>query len=826
MLRNAWQEVRQHPGRVFATLVAIAISVAFIAASSIFLETEKHGLGKQLSIQTSAADIVVNPDFSSPEGAEQSPATLLKTLASVPGVDAAEAYYGGMSSLAHGDKTQQLQTMNVPSEKFRFSKVTEGRWAEKLGEVTLPKDIAKDLGVKAGDKVEVDAQPATVVGISDDPSSFVMKYFYLPKAAFEKDGGGSFATYAVKVKPGSNASEVAKEINSKVKGFKAQDAEEYRQESFKELAGGVDVFKYMFGVFQALALLVGMIIIANTFTILITQRRRQIGLLRAVGASSGQVQSQFFAEAFLLGLIGGLLGLVLGGIIAAIGSAFTGALQFGYRVPFLDLGIALAIGVVVTIIAAVVPIMKTTRVAPLEALRPVLSADAQKRVSRTRAIICGILLVIGVAMAIISQLIGKDAWPVVWAVGGLALITIAVLAGAPLYVAAMLKGVGKLIGGFGPTTRLATMNSARNPQRAASTAVALMLAMGLIVALQVGTASIRHTIQLQIDKHYPVDLVAMQQLPFDQGGGSTPDSYPAVKLSPNAQKTLSTLPNMKAKSELSGGTVTESGTTRVLYAGDSNLSQAAPSLPVPADDQVVIGEGGSNKDGSKRTYQGKNGKTVTLTVKTTKGISAENGLVSASTLKTLVDDPQPVGYIFKAADRGNMGDAYAKVQSLMFSENFELGLDGGAMMSSLLNSVLNVLLAVLTALLGVAVAIALVGVANTLGLSVIERQRESALLRALGMQRTSLRWMLLIEALMLALAGTLVGLIGGTLFAVILLRAVFRNIDISTDYLRYTMDPWQTLGLLAIAAVCAALASILPGRRAALASPTEALAED
>lgn len=824
MLRNAWQEVRQHPGRVFATLVAIAISVAFIAASSIFLETEKQGLGKQLSMQTSSADIVVNPDFSSPEGPEQDPATLLKTLASVPGVDAAEAYYGGMSSLAHGDKTLQLQTMSVPSEKFRFSTITEGRWAEKMGEVTLPEDVAKDLGVKAGDKVEVDAQPATVVGISDDPSSFVMKYFYLPKAAFEKDGGGAFATYAVKVKPGTDRAEVAKEINSKVKGFKAQDAEEYRQETFKDLAGGVDVFKYLFGVFQALALLVGMIIIANTFTILITQRRRQIGLLRAVGASSGQVQSQFFAEAFLLGLIGGLLGLVLGGIIAAIGSAFTGALQFGYRVPFLDLGIALAIGIVVTIIAAVVPIMKTTRVAPLEALRPVLSADAQKRVSRTRAIICGILLVIGVTMAIISQFIGKDAWPVVWAMGGLALITIAVLAGAPLYVAAMLKGVGKLIGGFGPTSRLATMNSARNPQRAASTAVALMLAMGLIVALQVGTASIRHTIQLQIDKHYPIDLIALQ-LPPSQGTG-TPDSYPTVKLSPNAQKTLSTLPNMKAKSELSGGTVTESGVTRVLYAGDQNLSQAAPSLPVPADDQVVIGEGGSFKDGSKLTYQGKNGKTVTLTVKTAKGISAESGLVSASTLKTLVDNPQPVGYIFKAADRGDMGDAYAKVQSLMFSENFELNLDGGAMMSSLLNSVLNVLLAVLTALLGVAVAIALVGVANTLGLSVIERQRESALLRALGMQRTSLRWMLLIEALMLALAGTLVGLIGGTLFSVILLRAVFRNIDIPTDYLRYTMDPWQTLGLLAIAAVCAALASILPGRRAALASPTEALAED
>mgnify|MGYP001198635788 FL=1 len=148
-------------------------------------------------------------------------------------------------------------------------------------------------------------------------------------------------------------------------------------------------------------------------------------------------------------------------------------------------------------------------------------------------------------------------------------------------------------------------------------------------------------------------------------------------------------------------------------------------------------------------------------------------------------------------------------------------------MAYMIERVLGILLLITTALLGVAVLIALVGVSNTLGLSVIERTRESALLRAMGMQKGSLRLMLLVEAMLLALTGVIVGVVFGAFFGWLGISAVLRQADLAeSTKIRFAIDPWLTLALLAVVAVAAALASVLPGRRAANAAPVEALAEE
>ena len=138
-----------------------------------------------------------------------------------------------------------------------------------------------------------------------------------------------------------------------------------------------------------------MIIIANTFTILLAQRRRQIGLLRAVCASGAQVRRRFLAEAVLLGAIGSLLGLALGAAIAAIGAWFTGAAYFGLRLPWQDLVLEFAVGVVLTVLAAMLPSLRATRVAPLEALHPVATSEQARRTSIVRAVVCGLVLLLG-----------------------------------------------------------------------------------------------------------------------------------------------------------------------------------------------------------------------------------------------------------------------------------------------------------------------------------------------------------------------------------------------------------------------------------------------
>ena len=803
MLSDAWRELRYHPGRVVATIIAIAISVAFMAASSTFLRTEQNAMGKQGQIQYSATDVIAEYDYSKGGGNMPTNEEVMAKIKEVNGVKEAEPTNNTYGTIVVGERAKQVMLFQVPGENFRWSKITDGRWAQKANEITLTKEMAKTLGVKAGDSVELDGKPATVVGITDDANSLLFEFGYLGPEAFNAGESRAFA-YSINLADGANADQVINDLKGKLPAFKVQSSQAAADSFIKELSSGIDVFKYVLGVFQFIAIVVGMIIIFNTFTILITQRRRQIGLLRAVGASSGQVQRKFVAEALLLGVIGSLLGLALGVGLAALGSTFTKSIGFGIGLPWLDLAVAFIIGVVVTLLAAIVPILRTTQVSPLEALRPVLSADRQKKASIVRLVICLILAGIGVAMLVASQTLSHDSWPIAWALGAIFFLTIAILLGAPLYIPGLLRLSGKIIGPTGPTARLAAMNSARNPGRASATAVALMLAMGLIVALQVGTASVRSTVTEQIEESNPIDMV----ITSNEG-----------EVSPRAQDIVSKLPNVAGKSTITGGRVDHENFGKLaIGAPDASAKEAAPGITLPKDDEILM-EGG----GKEITVKTMDGGTLTLKVRPTNGVG-QVGIVTESTMKKLIKDPVTMGYWIKTKDRGEVGSMMQKLTPVMTDGQLSLG--GSAPQANIMDTILNILLGVITALLGVAVLIALIGVANTLGLSVIERTRESALLRALGMQKSKLRLMLLIEAVLLALVGAVVGVLGGAAFAWLVLRSFFRQVQIPTSDLRFALDPVQTPILLLVAMVAGALASILPGRKAASASPTAALAED
>ena len=812
MLAQAWREVRHHPGRVVATLIAIAISVAFIAGASVFLGTEQNALGKQGAIQFSSTDVVAQLSYS-PDEMPLPAAEVVEKVKKVDGVEAVEPVFLAVGMLAkEGKSTEQVQFLSVPGESFRWSKLRDGAWAQKADEITLTRQLADQFGAKVGDTLEFDRAPVKVVGISDDPTTKLFKYAYIGMEHFTSDPQNFAQSYTINLKDGANTDAVVTELQKVIPGFEVQSAQTAQDEFVSELANGIDVFRYVFGVFQFIAILVGMIIIANTFTILITQRRRQIGLLRAVGASSGQVQRQFFAEALVLGALGSLGGILLGYVLAAAGSWWTGSLQFGISFPWPWLLLAFGIGVVITVLAAFVPIFRTTRVTPLEALQPVLNADAEKRVSRIRAIVIGILFLIGAALAVAAMVGDKD--PSLYlALGATFFLTIAVLFGASLYVPTLLRLLGRAISWTGPTSRLAVLNSARNPQRAAATAVALMLAMGLIVTLQVGTATIRTTLVAEIEEQFPVDVSVLSM-------GSP--------LSEADQKTVTGADNINQITTLRGGPLSGSGSQETPFqtavAPDAKLNKVAETMPASIPDDVAYVAPDVLDQGQKVTVKALDGSTITLTPREFNDIPWGALMVSESTMKKLVAEPGVMGYWIKVDNRDEVPAMVEQILPVAMSGQVALG--GGAMMAGLINQVLDIILLVVTALLGVAVVIALVGVANTLGLSVIERTRESALLRALGMKRGSLRYMLLIEAILLALVGTVVGLLGGTFFAWLGIRGAFRTLGVPTDQLKFAIDPWQTLILLGVAVVCAALASILPGRKAASASPTEALAVD
>jgi putative ABC transport system permease protein len=390
------------------------------------------------------------------------------------------------------------------------------------------------------------------------------------------------------------------------------------------------------------------------------------------------------------------------------------------------------------------------------------------------------------------------------------LISLGVLLGGPIFVPGLLRLAGGLVRWAGPTPRLAADNAERNPRRATATATALMLAIGLVITLQVATASIRETTLDQIEGRYPVD-VSIAWYGAEDDAASMPDEVRS-RLSQTAGVTRSV--------SLSAGRaeVGDQGVLTVLGYDPAIASVTGQREPV-SDRQVLVDPDSAKQFGSAATLTGAKGR-VTLDVVASRLVVRGTVMVSTPTLRQLSKVAPNAELWLAVPDRSRAISVIADVTRTVATLG-EIG--GGLAEAAAYEQVLGLLLAITTALLAVAVVIALIGVSNTLGLSVLERTRESALLRALGLQARSLRWMLTLEALLVTLVGVVVGIGAGAFFgwlAVASLARAARFPDIV-----YAVDLPQTVAMVLVAVVAAALASVLPGRRAAKAAPTEALAD-
>ena len=857
MISQALKEVRYHPGRVVATIVAIAISIGFLSTISIFLRTQGTAEGKRQAIYSTRADSVVTVTK-----AIEKPDKVTKAIEDTDGVKDVELLYSSSGMASHNGSDVMGTSYSTPSEGFRWSKLTEGKWPEKPNQVVASKDGAKKLDLKVGDTFKFNDQDATLVGIADEPKALLNETFYVNGPGESDDGDDS--TWLVHVKPGSDATAVNKAIVKNVAGVQkfdtndpvtAQTAKQFQDASIKDLIGSFDVTKYGLMIFGAIALLVGVIIISTTFGILLAQRRRQIGLMRAVGASGGYVRRMVLGEAIVLGVLGSLFGIVLGIVLSLIGAARTGALWFGLSWPVGELVGEFLIGVLITVLAAFLPAIRATRVAPLEALRPVPTVEERRKASIARIIVCSLLFLIGVGLSVLTFRVDNLA-SIPVAIGSAILLSIAVLAAAPLYVPSLIKLFGLVIRPFGPTARLSTSNAVRNPSRTSLTAVALMLAVGLSMTLQIGTATMRSTGDRMIEEHFPVDMQISTLPPLDEepapdgeqspanaqsGSSKAPDatagasngrSGEAPVLPKTALRTIDDLPNVASQVRLEStladlgdkGKASYESSTVVYGAEKDKMSQISDVVSEKLnDDTILVNENSQFRTGEKIKVAGSKGTIELSVVKVSGVLDFSEALTTTSTLDRLSDTRQVSAVWMKMQDRTNMTSVMQRLTPLMSTSG--VSVNGGFPAAGMLDKILDVILMIITALLGVAVLIALVGVANTLGLSVLERRRESALLRAMGMQKRSLRLMLLHEALQTSFVGVFVGVVAGGYFAWLGISSIFRTADTNVQ-IHFGVDwPW-TIGLILICMAAAALASILPGSHAARTAPTEALAEE
>lgn len=805
MLRDAINEIRLHPGRFVATLLAIAISVGFISAIMIGVRTEENSMTRSGVIAVSKSDVVVN---AVEEPAD--PGEVLKAIQGAAGVTKAEASLSGTLPLKHGDFSIYSKVMTLPSSEFRWASLAEGKWPSAEREIVLAKKGAEKLHVKVGDEITVgfagDEQSASyrVVGLSNDAPSLYTENSYITTFGATRQP----STWIVKSQdPGA----VVKSIQQALEplgsdNFKVSTTDDYRVDQMKQLTGGFDVFRNLLLGFAAISAVVGMIIIANTFTILVTQRRRQIGLLRAVGASTGQVAGRLFAEAVLLGLVGSLLGVGMGAGVAAVAGFWTGAIYWGLVFPLGELGIAVLAGVLITVFSMIGPSLAATRVSPLEALQVVPSAARVKRLSVTRGVFCCLFLLLGGGM--VFQAFVNPANGLLWAIGGGGFLSLAILLAAPFYVPVLLRLFGWLLGFMGSTVKLATSNSVRNPRRASATAVALMLAVGLVVTLQVAVSTMRTSALSEINQRYPVDVSVRD---FD--GPLKSGVVEELRRNDGVAKVV----------EISSKQVNLDH--RRFSVRNVNAARAELGLPdrMNAPDGVILVSPETATNLPDRVDLPGAGQ---VEVRSSKSVPHDAAVVSEPTFEKLPGQSEIREAWIKLTDRTST-TALSQVMKVVSPLASEAEIGGGATMAGILEQIVNVLLMVLTALLGVAVVIALVGVGNTLGLSVIERQRESALLRALGMQRRSLRLMLLTEAMLLAVVGIVMGVAAGSFFGWLgVVTSLGMMDETSRPEAVFSVDMLYTGGLILVCVVAAALASVLPGRRAANATPTEALAAE
>ena len=810
MLRDAINEIRLHPGRFVATLLAVAISVGFMAAIVVGIRTEENGAEHTGTLFTSKADVVVTVE----ESGEKVP-QITQSIEKVDGVDDVMVLELSQAPLTKGEKSQFFALYSVPEDGFRWAEIIEGSWPDAPGEVVLSRLSAKEIGVGVGDVVELgfnsDEERAElkVVGLSDDPRTHFGGIGYIatgsnPSAqpmwqVHTDDPQATVAAISTALKQGfGDAFE-----------FKASTAQEVRDDYMKELVGGFEIFRNMLLGFAGISVIVGMIIIANTFTILLTQRRRQIGLLRAVGASSGQVAGRLVIEAFLLGLVGSLIGVGIGSLVALGVSLYTGSIVWGLVLPAGELLLAALVGVLATVVSVIGPSLRATQVSPLEALQVVPTATQSKRLSIVRGVFC-VLLTLG-GGALLFQAFQDKGKGLLWAIPGCGLLSLAVLLAAPFYVSFLIRVVGGIFSATGPTTRLAVANSVRNPRRASATAVALMLAVGLVVTLQIGVSTMRSSAVQAINEKFPVDISVRSEDPLE----------PALVTELRASGAV------KAVAEVSSKTVMLSDNTgEPLELTLRNVNPAREQLGLSdrlaaSDGTIVVNTGFSEALPANIEVPGAG----TLTVATSDKVDYQEAAVSQSTFDKITGNAEMREVWLKLVDRSSLSGLNEVTKILEGHKGLQTG--GSAVLAGVVEQIINVVLIVLTGLLGVAVAIALVGVGNTLGLSVLERQRESALLRALGMQRASLRRMLLVEALLLGAVGIGVGILAGVFFSWVGVTTSLNMFpeDQKVDAV-FSVDLLYTGGLILVCILAAAIASVLPGRRAANATPTEALAAD
>lgn len=839
LVRQLWARRR----RVASAGVAVVLGVAFLAATMMLGRATTTGIEALFVESHAGIDVQVRSSFDVPgEQAETVPvpADLLDTLASLPGVSRALPVVEGTAQLAgadgrpiggNGPPTIGRNWADSPRNPYVL---VAGRAPRSSGEVVIDADTADAGALTVGDLTTVYVpQPTevTVVGIAQLGSGSSLGgltfAFFDTTTAQQLMLGGTDVLSGVDLQASAGVSpeHLRDAVTASIpEGTTAYTGAELTDREMAAIESDfLGFFKTFLVVFAVIALVVAAFSIANTLSIVVAQRTRESALLRAVGASRRQVLATVTAEAAVVGALASIAGLGVGvglahGLNELLRAGGTGVPTAGLSPDVGVLVAGMATGTGVTLLAATFPAWRASRVVPLAALRDV--AVDRSATSIPRATAGAAMSAAGVAAVVAAPHAGAAV--VVAGLGAVATFVGVVLLG-PLAASVAAHAIGTPVAVVrGTTGRLARGNAARNPRRTAGTASALMIGVAVVALFANVASSMKHSMTGLIERSFGGDLVVR------------PDGFSGAGLDPDLTRRIAALPEVARTAPLRDAPVTVDGGELWLIGSDVadlaaivDLGEVDGDLRDMGADDVAVSTAWAEQEGYRlgdvvelRFADGEAAGLTIVATYTERDLMGDQ-LVDLTTLEAHQAVADDFLVMVDLADGVDLAAGQAAVRALTVPAGDPL-VETSEEYLDAMGAELDAALALVYGLLGLAVVIALIGVANALSLSVHERSRELGLLRAVGQSRRAMRSTVRWEGVIVAVFGTLGGITFGTFACWGLVRAIATSEGFAEFHPSYT-----TIAVIAAVAVAAGLvAAWRPARRASRLDVLAAIAAD
>ncbi|MGW6461338.1 ABC transporter permease [Streptomyces sp. NPDC055078] len=845
-----------HKGRMALSAVAVLLSVAFVSGTLVFTDTMNTTFDKLFAI--TSADVTVSPkeaeeedDESPGTGRPESlPASVLERVKSAEGVKFAEGSVASASVTVVNAKNKDVGAASgAPTiasswakNDERALKISSGRAPRGPTDVMVDAETADKHGLKIGDELRVIAVigdfRAKISGIASfkvtNPGAAIV-FFDTATAQRELLGRtGLFTNVSVTSADGVSDEQLKKNLATALGGtYELQTAKESADESRKDVGEFLNVMKYAMLGFAGIALLVGVFLIVNTFSMLVAQRTREIGLMRAIGSSRKQVNRSVLIEALFLGIVGSIAGVGAGvglavGLMELMGGMGMNLSTDDLTVKWTTPAVGLTLGILVTVLAAYVPARRAGKVSPMAALRDA-GTPADRRSGWVRAVIGLVLTGAGTAALVATARADKAQEGSMVLAGGVVLTLLGFVIIGPLLASVVVRALSAVVlRGFGPVGRLAERNALRNPRRTGATGAALMIGLALVACLSVVGSSMVASATQELDKSVGADFIVGSQT----GQPLVPQAHEAMKKVDSVDH-ITQVREVTAKITAPDGATAREG----IVAADPTYAQDLRRETVSGDlsaaygkDSISVGDTYAKKHGVKvgdsLTVAFTGGATVKLTVRAV--TSDDTGLdqgakyISTATAK----DHIPAGklaqnrMLLASAKDGQETETYAALKTSLEAYP-QYKVQNQSDYKQTLKDQIGQLLNIVYGLLALAIIVAVLGVVNTLALSVVERTREIGLMRAIGLSRRQLRRMIRLESVVIALFGALLGLGLGMGWGTAAQKLL------ALEGLGVLEIPWPTIGGVFVAsAFVGLLAALVPAFRAGRMNVLNAIATE